>query len=788
MEDSVDDPWALTQSSLHSDPWAVNVSDVDVLSNDDDARVILDAFGMEVRFGATGVDPVHHLSEPAQQLAAFVEPLPLLPQAVVPAAPAAEAAAHITPSVLMNPFVGRQVHCLVASAFRENVRVTKKVLSAVEHYLGDIPRGAGSLAAERRILQWSRRDIAELPQDLGMIAHLAVRSFVGTVCTHILNLIDDQKVKLIACGTSSTYDETPLKFQVDCDTQNPRRFDEVPAIEGPPGEQAEPEAKRRKMVAQTCKVLQSDHKVMILLEINGNLCAIYVPLAPPLQSADSVTGEVTAKFLKEQLEIPSFAMLRSKAKFPFDVASCDRAGSNLRAEHALASESLANHRLTLACILHMAHTVQGRQYDPIQNFISGLLAFAVAQRAAGASEEFRTALVYVLSKRVAPVRAAPPPLDDPRSLHRHRVLELFLSGSPQAKQRLAVLRMLLNGDIMQKTIHWHTAAEHPDVQQWATRVADLMYPHLTPLFPRSRWLRSHEAMNELGLLTACHSLFQQAVPVWIRLLKGKSPEPQGDEDAEVQLDAMVEIDIDETNQRSFVSGGVVDWSAYNEAQRGNTLKLSQQNPGPTAVVARIALSPMVTLCQQLLDRSSAEWEARTFRAASKGEQLKLRIVEVHNGVLTLPPFASVGRLLTESTEWLALEAGHRTANFQALAFSMLSRAATALHQLMHHTHQGYPFRLWRLVGGDRAEAEAIKMDPQYLMDEWTQAFLNTWPEVEDLVGAESRGLLTFLGALAPLDIGSIECRHSTIRRIMRASVQTHVVPLVRASSNFVLLR
>jgi hypothetical protein len=629
-----------------------------------------------------------------------------------------------------------------------------------------------------------------MPLEVGILVHFSARCIIGSALSHLVAL-SDSEFSCIGVGTVSAYDETPMKLNVPSKATDLRRFREsetsVLVVDDRP-----PLEKRPKKETETCKILQSDHKILVLLKnkTSKRLMGVCFPIAPPLQITDSCTGAVLVKFLKEQMHVPMLEALRSRALFDFDVATCDRGSSNLLAEAALAQESLMRHRLTLHCNLHIGHTVQGKQYDPIQRFISGILAFALAQRSSGSSAKFRQALQLVLSKHCVPVHAARPAADDPRTVHRDRMLDLFLSTSVLDKQRKVSLKVLLTGDVTQDTINWFTNQEHPDKEKWAEKVAWNLYPHMTPLFPRSRWLKSHCCLNEVGLLCNIHNLYRNVVAVWCALVQNKPVGPllkapnvepvesgsDGDEEAEMP------------DRGSFLKDGQMDWSAYNEAQRGCALRLSKQDPGPTAIVARISLAPMVDMFRVVLDMGGREWELRSLRDAAKSGQFRTRILECHKGKLSLPLFGSINNLLLSPAMWLALPSRCHTANFQALGFAMLARCAAGIFQLMHSPQSGFPCRLWRLLDQHGADADAIKHAPVCMQDSWTKSFLKTWPEASDLLSTDARGLLTIIGAHASLDIGPTECRHATIRRCIRGRVQTHSMPLTRASADFVTLR
>lgn len=124
---------------------------------------------------------------------------------------------------------------------------------------------------------------------------------------------------------------------------------------------------------------------------------------------------------------------------------------------------------------------------------------------------------------------------------------------------------------------------------------------------------------------------------------------------------------------------------------------------------------------------------------------------------------------------------------------MLTRAAGAIHQQMFRPQLGYPYKVWGLLdcpaeGDRRAIAQQILFEADCTKDEWTLRFLKRFSTVDLLVGSDCLATLMSIGIATVMDIGAIECRHASIRRIARARSQTHRAPFSRASADFYLAR
>ena len=261
-------------------------------------------------------------------------------------------------------------------------------------------------------------------------------------------------------------------------------------------------------------------------------------------------------------------------------------------------------RLTIPCNSHLGFLAQGRQYDPVKPWISGAIAFSLAQRGLGCTAKFRSCLKAWLRARVAHRIAMPPGPQDPRTLHRDKILALFLPNTTEGDERRIVLQAWLHGDVSSSSIVFFSPHQNPDLDVWAGEVTAALYPRSTPLFPRHRWLRSHATVDSVGLLTNIHNLASHVVPIWVQVFGGKRIEDvvrDDDVDLEPLGDCSVlAIDLrdDEVVEEAaqgprYNEAGQLDWAAYNEIQRGSTLRFAASNPGPICIIARVALDPAV---------------------------------------------------------------------------------------------------------------------------------------------------------------------------------------------------
>lgn len=168
------------------------------------------------------------------------------------------------------------------------------------------------------------------------------------------------------------------------------------------------------------------------------------PLSCPLQIVDRCTGETIRAAWLEQTALPLLQAFRQEFGVSVDVSTCDRAGSNLRAEASVADQRPWP-RMTLPCDIHTVHTIQGHVYCVVGAVMSGLLAFALAQRPCGAVAKLRTALEGVLLDRVEWVEGPLPAYELLQS--RSSLFDLCLpSDSAAQRARRSELESLFQSD------------------------------------------------------------------------------------------------------------------------------------------------------------------------------------------------------------------------------------------------------------------------------------------------------------------------------------------------------
>ena len=110
---------------------------------------------------------------------------------------------------------------------------------------------------------------------------------------------------------------------------------------------------------------------------------------------------------------------------------------------------------------------------------------------------------------------------------------------------------------------------------------------------------------------------------------------------------------------------------------------------------------------------------------------------------------------------------------RSLGFRLLSRAACAMHRLLRMSHSQMPYKLFKVLVGDRD----VLHPPDCLLDEFADAFLKHYPPstCDYQEGSTEMVLLEMLADVLMTDIAQIETRHASLRRLTaRMSIQTWV--------------
>jgi hypothetical protein len=166
-------------------------------------------------------------------------------------------------------------------------------------------------------------------------------------------------------------------------------------------------------------------------------------------------------------------------------------------------------------------------------------------------------------------------------------------------------------------------------------VADALVPSmaqsLVRLFPRHRWVRAEETINDIAILTAPHRMLQRVLPVWLKCLRDRrQPAPRDfRQQAEADSDLLNrgwseseeellapgdDVDDDgpqqqqQQQQEAPPANSAEDWHAFNERMRATASALAVADPTPQLVVLRMVTEPAREMMQEMLTLSGTGWD------------------------------------------------------------------------------------------------------------------------------------------------------------------------------------
>jgi hypothetical protein len=608
------------------------------------------------------------------------------------------------------------------------------------------------------------------------------RLFVSSLMSHIHYRNGAGSLEIIGTVRFLAQDETPLKLR-------------VPEAELPTAAHlavASKAASAKKTEKRTCNVYQSEARIGVVLRHRGSIAFLDVPLVTPLLVANSGKAECIAQVMSRSTDLAMWETVAStRGTLSIDVSSSDSAAPNLKYERSVMDSSKGSNklRLHLVCEVHHLSNTQGRAYEVVAQTISGQMACTLSMGESGATGTFRKCLGAALRSSVVAYPCGPPPADDPRIRRRDALLDLCISRAKAGMKRRRALEADLHSDLESLRIEWYAGRETTDcdLDAWAERVAANLFPAGWEIFPRHRWLTKASSIQEAALLAMMHGLLTRTIRAYVPALHGAPIAVQVPDlwDAGEPIDSDDEMPLD----RPRCPNSSNDWAEFNQKQRGDTRRFGESSPGPELIVACLVLKTTTRLMNSMQSIASSHWEEQQqFRAMTAGEPIVTRLQIAQEQLFTSKFFREVEPLLHDAGPWeLLLPRKSRTFTLCSKAFAMLMRASGGISHLLHRPHTGYPFKLFALLGEQREQVlTAIEKDPECLKDDFSRDFLGHF--AGRLLSEESRAMLLAVSIGAHIEICRLECRHATVRRLLRGRNQTWAKPLTSVSTDFVLLR
>ena len=388
---------------------------------------------------------------------------------------------HADLARFLRPGMGGDLQSALTQGFLHAPRrVLPDIATVLSACLGANPRRIGTKNLEAdlagmTIYKWTHR-----VQDLAATIHLAAKTCTTSMLSHLGFGIDQGRLRPVASVSHLCFDETPMCVGAH--------------LEATGDAAARAADNKGARASQVFKTWQAEATVGFLFHVvsqgdtaapvaagdfhgvpegdtaaraaagvhgdarGGQPLFLQIMLDPVLQALDSVTGETSKAAIDKIWDIPLMQAVRAKFPRNIDVRTADRASANLRADAGLQAEKSSHWHLLISCNAHIAHTCQGRSYKPLDKTLSGLIAYALAQKPGGAIRKLREQLACVLRLSVRVLPGPAPRPQDPRCVHRDLILQACISGQTFAAARRRVhLQELLHGDLTSDTVEVPTS-------------------------------------------------------------------------------------------------------------------------------------------------------------------------------------------------------------------------------------------------------------------------------------------------------------------------------------------
>ena len=610
------------------------------------------------------------------------------------------------------------------------------------------------------------------------------------------------------------FDETPTKIRVD-----DMKSTTVP-------DPLKNKQKLAKTTTQTCKLLQTELQVSVLLKTKHRghsgceeplLLSTSVPT--PLQVLDRTTGRNIKQALEQSVNIPNLESMASYFQFKTLVFNADEYPANDLAQFGMQCARPGWMRLSTLCDVHKGSTCQGRVFDLTGPSISAVINLALSMSPAGSLGKMQAALSEILRSRFE-LRIGSPPCKPDATAHKMEVLNLYfavpdafaleVATSVSTRQRLrygqklrqrAIIEHFLNDDFRDhsKIIHWcqpgQYDSEEAALQIFLKFMVPALLPCACPLFPRSRWFGADCALDWVGLLAATHGLLTPLIEAWTGRKSSQTAQALQDTDSlkpddggwgslpalqdQQQEDHTAEtvqeeapglpVQFPQAEEPASAADGTFDWHKYHEQLKMSVgewvLAKSGLGPSPESMLAlmRQYMGPILHLMTSLLYMSSNKFSKDQFVTSARHGRRQYRMLAAFENRNTRRLIAACVGLFRSHPVALAEIDWRQDAN--VLAFTMISRLLCSTFQLLHWRRSKYPYKLFSCLQSVES-AKIVFRDPVCLKDEWTRRLCQVFPTEAEFCSNDCTSLIESLAVLCDTDIAPIERQHTIARRVI----------------------
>ena len=469
----------------------------------------------------------------------------------------------------------------------------------------------------------------------------------------------------------------------------------------------------------------------------------------------------------------------------------------------------------------MSTSAQGKGLQLMDDMVGKLIRTGLSLRLGGWMRIFRRCLLQEVIATLEVLEGAP---SAEAILQRRRAMCMFMRAGAQRKHR-AMLACLPNGnwalgDRVQVFVRPGTPWNRVAV---ALLVAKALTTALAGsnfrIFNRKRWTNNDLAVNQFGLLEACHSLFSRTYRRWLKAVGYSGPlhhmladdvdaaPPAIPAVAALMIDEGVADDpavpegeeaddgAEEAGDGDEAGGGAAGADLAGLAlavpmalpDNADFVEANKQNravgarwvllgcPLRDLILARVTMEPSMTVLRKQLSMGSRRWEndqncgllggaetqRREYRLliCARGE-LDTLFTDHHMQVFWSPSLFS---LVPRNT---------RNEDLASLAFRMITRVGAEHERMLASRHRKPPFTLFLATQSRHiaSQLQELHRDKPCLLDNFSREFLDG----HSLDCESTLAILRMIMAVSHVDTALIECWHAWTRRVStKLGTQTH---------------
>ena len=200
---------------------------------------------------------------------------------------------------------------------------------------------------------------------------------------------------------------------------------------------------------------------------------------------------------------------------------------------------------------------------------------------------------------------------------------------------------------------------------------------------------------------------------------------------------------------------------------------AQSQPLPRLTLLMQMMTVIRHLQHKFFHLASAKFEREQQVKCARDSHRTYRVLEVALGKDLQQAFEAIYACFAREPLGFPIHA--RNLKHRSLAFRLLARCGSALHQVMRFVHQRHPYRAFLLLKQAEGSLQDLASEPACMRDEFSADFFtrfNREQQEEALVTLEA------IAAGVDVDISAMEARHALTRRTtVQKSLQTWVASL-----------